>query len=543
MAKLEGVKTIDMIGGEITKVGYGGAVYERMDEKVREGDLFQLLDGHCIFGGEVGAFYTTEKYRDGDVVLPTEGTGNATYTQSRGWGAAFRKVSAPTIEQVVEKVDALTERVDAMEVKQTKPRTVKRKARVGERILITDAGYSVGEYKDGDVLTVIDDDYLGGVKIEEKEEAPHIDHHEYEVIIEEKESEPTHSFSVGDRVKALAHGEFSDVHLGEIGEITDILEDEGWPIEVTTDDDYDYFNAEDLELVEVKPKTIKRKAKVGERILVVDACMSFGKYKNGDVRTVIKVVGGGIYVEEHGTGLFHHEYEVIVEDDKPKFEIGDYVVALPEADGKYGFTNTNMKLGKVVEKGSWGEADITVEIIKHKCGHRHGDKYEVNSKYFRKATEDEITEATKPVLKVGDFVRVIDQPGHYQNETIVEIVDDNYSKDWPFETRNLDGSSGDIHSAEQLVKVTDEEKAEYEKATKYAKLGRKPGEFKKGDIVRCNQDTGADDKGAIVEIAMSGAHSYIGVDGDKYVGDTKWFDLIAPVESRLDLPKETIDLG
>ncbi|PJH94916.1 hypothetical protein [Bacillus sp. SN1] len=39
MAKLEGVKTLDMVNGEITKVAYGGAAYERVEGGAREGDI------------------------------------------------------------------------------------------------------------------------------------------------------------------------------------------------------------------------------------------------------------------------------------------------------------------------------------------------------------------------------------------------------------------------------------------------------------------------------------------------------------------------
>lgn len=49
MAALKGVKTLDMMGGKITKVSYEGAEYDRVEGDAEVGDLVHLA--------EVGAFY------------------------------------------------------------------------------------------------------------------------------------------------------------------------------------------------------------------------------------------------------------------------------------------------------------------------------------------------------------------------------------------------------------------------------------------------------------------------------------------------------
>ncbi|MDE1454793.1 hypothetical protein PVN32_21845 [Bacillus paralicheniformis] len=95
MAKLEGVKTLDMVNGEITKVSYDGAEYVKTESPVQEGDLFLLTEGHSVIGGDTGAFYLTVKDWDGDIVIPTKYVGLATSVQKKGDGIAFRKVSAP----------------------------------------------------------------------------------------------------------------------------------------------------------------------------------------------------------------------------------------------------------------------------------------------------------------------------------------------------------------------------------------------------------------------------------------------------------------
>lgn len=67
--------------------------------------------------------------------------------------------------------------------------------------------------------------------------------------------------------------------------------------------------------------TVKRTANVGERVLVTNAEITFGRYENGDEFTAEIVIDGskseldGIYVEELELKLFHNEYEVIINDN------------------------------------------------------------------------------------------------------------------------------------------------------------------------------------------------------------------------------------
>src|SRR5699024_10072471 len=65
-----------------------------------------------------------------------------------------------------------------------------------------------------------------------------------------------------------------------------------------------------------KPKTVKRKAKIGERILITNANRNIG-YGNDDIGTVVQVVdrtGGGIHVKEWNDYVSKSEYEVIIEE-------------------------------------------------------------------------------------------------------------------------------------------------------------------------------------------------------------------------------------
>lgn len=86
---------------------------------------------------------------------------------------------------------------------------------------------------------------------------------------------------------------------------------------------------------DVKPddvREVKRKAKIGEYIKVVDAHSIFGTYKNGDILKVTYVTSAGCECEGFDAlshGLWHEEY-VVLENYKPKeddskIHVGDMV--------------------------------------------------------------------------------------------------------------------------------------------------------------------------------------------------------------------------
>ncbi|MCM3365975.1 hypothetical protein HKK70_08975 [Bacillus safensis] len=87
-------------------------------------------------------------------------------------------------------------------------------------------------------------------------------------------------------------------------------------------------------MTETKYKTEKRKANVGERILITNAVYSAGRYKNGDVLKVTHCTENGVRA-----GFIHNiwrgEYEVIVEEHTPIPNLDemdcDELVALSES--------------------------------------------------------------------------------------------------------------------------------------------------------------------------------------------------------------------
>jgi len=60
MAKLNGVKTLDMVNGEITKVEYDGAVYAKVEGDATKGDIVLIVKEWCLTINN-GEFYSVEK--------------------------------------------------------------------------------------------------------------------------------------------------------------------------------------------------------------------------------------------------------------------------------------------------------------------------------------------------------------------------------------------------------------------------------------------------------------------------------------------------
>jgi len=156
----------------------------------------------------------------------------------------------------------------------------------------------------------------------------------------------------------------------------------------------------------------------------------------------------------------------------------------------------------------------------------------------RQLAEAKRAEAKANRLKVGDYAKVV--PGGVWHPLkvgdIVEIFQDEKDHQ-PYRARRLsDGETGWFEE-KQLIRATDEEIAEAkrkaEESAKWAAIGRKPGEFKVGDIVRLTQAPGGHlRKGDIAVLnCVDGNHITF---GGGYGGYTSWIELVAPVESRVD---------
>ena len=159
---------------------------------------------------------------------------------------------------------------------------------------------------------------------------------------------------------------------------------------ITNDNGYTYAkktNSEVLEFLsrwylfekvrkeETGVREVKRLAKVGEYVKIVNAVSSYGNYKNGDI---LQIVDDTYYCVIYGhnpcEALYDHEY-VVLEGYKPKkegepkephkFKVGDIVKCNNPV--RYCFTDDDMtrcKVTKVSEDGKY----ISVEILEHKRG-------------------------------------------------------------------------------------------------------------------------------------------------------------------------------
>ena len=196
-----------------------------------------------------------------------------------------------------------------------------------------------------------------------------------------------------------------------------------------------------------------------------------------------------------------------------------------------------MRLGKVREVQ---DDLIRIEILSHsECKGSVGEDFSVESKHFRKATDEEVAKFKNEYIpkegdivvitgntnvsinKVGDIGRVGERLGNKGVQVHVTgkpngLLGGNYTK------------------FDEMRPATEEEKKQYKQAEKFAKLGRKPGEIKKGDLVRITDRCSAHSvrEGDIVEAKYDG-------DVDRFVDSKHEYylcgELVAPVESRVDL--------
>ncbi|MEH7246511.1 hypothetical protein V7114_06900 [Neobacillus niacini] len=226
-----------------------------------------------------------------------------------------------------------------------------------------------------------------------------------------------------------------------------------------------------------------------------------------------------------------------VTERNPK--VGDFVkLSATDDDG----TDDLVTFGKyyeIVEIDEYDDPQITDD---------EGDQYDIGGDTFD-VYEKVAPSCPKPYpLKVGDYVKTLVESKHGNTGTD-EIVKIEYT-DFPSESghtiavRNSTGNDG-MFKPSELVRATDEEVAEAKRqveektvAEKWARIGRKSNEFKKGDIVRVkrNRPCGADLlEGEIGEITQHACNESFNVTNkDRCFVRSSDVELIAPVESRFD---------
>lgn len=433
MAKLNGVKTLDMANGEITKVAYKGAEYAKTSESVKEGDVFQLRQGHSVLGGEVDAFYRTYKDSDGDILIPTSAGGMATIIQRNGHGVAFRKISAESSPTLEERVTDLETEVAALK---------------GEK-------KSTNTFKIGDTIKVV-----------------------------------RNTASWGSKEKAGYHvGGQGVVNVGAIGEVTSVSGDFVTAKFALEDVNGDSQHKKELRFDEIELaeetiefeggtyRKVEREAREGDVVISNAKSSSFvtkGKpYKvtssDGDL-----ILNGGtsLAISLYNVGRTRETVDVYEPVEQAKYvpQEGDIVVITAN---RHGSRNVVGDIGKITKVKSYG---INVEVPSKP------DSPKVNGNTH---TNDEVRKATP----------------------------------------------AEVEKYEQAVK-------DAEVADKWAKIGRKPNEFKKGDVVRVVERLSSDFAVGTLGIVMRDelddccrpTTKAITTDG-KLLSFHPRVELVAPVES------------
>src|SRR5690606_26011529 len=211
--------------------------------------------------------------------------------------------------------------------------------------------------------------------------------------------------------------------------------------------------------------------------------------------------------------------------EQPKPTTGDIVVIT---------ANTNDSRNEVGDIGKVGstlmlEYGRNVDVP----GKTKGNGNFTKLSEMRLATPAEIEQYERAVakaeFKTGDYAKVI-STGYNTNAENGEIVKITKvdSSGVPYCISSILGKSLGWAPANHLEKVTEEER-------KFAEIGRKPNEYKEGDIVRGSGNLTAGEFVGIVEDVDRTPKS-VGIRlFDKDYKSIKVTELIAPVESRVDV--------
>ncbi|ASS64279.1 hypothetical protein CHN56_03848 [Bacillus velezensis] len=424
MAKLNGVETLDMVNGEITKVAYGGSEYVKAEGLPKMGDLVRAEEGG--YDITYGAFYkiTDDADHADDVrFLDDVDFGRVRFGDDY---ELFRKVSTSTSPSLEERVSSAEGEIESLKSDVA--------ALKGE-----------AEYKRIDKSEAQDGDYI------KFDEAPK---------------------------RCLTSGKYYEIDYVDSQGDPWITDDDGdeFDTQVLCDDEFEVYRKVSASSVEVEPKP--ERLKVGDYAKVVE-----------NLRVHCAEIGEIVLVK--------------IDDES---------------------------------------------VVPYKCeklnGERGGWFYE--SELVR-ATDEEVAEAkdaaARAKFKRGDKVRLLSGGGDYplsgfENDKIYEVLYNNFNHPKGKRIRIADSTERFGYATpDQLEILSEEEAAEIERKqaeeAKWAKIGRKVGEYKKGDIARVvdNKCAGRVANGDIIEVLKQASGGSV---VDTVHGYFLKVELITPVEARFD---------
>lgn len=325
MAKLKGVEVVDMVDGVPTKIKYNGKTYEKYGEDNRReqvaGDI--VLNKTNKMDADAGNYYVVKKRAGGRRNIVKDDSGD-THSEIQFDCHAYKMTDEVTTS-LSDRVDVLEERVSTLESSEDKPKlkTVKRAAKKGEKIVITDISLFrtmrdmtvgktydvVGEGLNGDRYVNIRDDkgdpasaYKGG----------------YEVVIGES-PEPRRTIQVGDKVRVVTGGRRPQYSWGRISEgdvgVVKRVDDKIISVDFPKQDNWSAAHGE-LEIVEEGDGEIN----VGDKVRLISGGggMCLLGFSNGDECVVLnKHYDGSYRIENDGAIGFAERKQLSLIESAP----------------------------------------------------------------------------------------------------------------------------------------------------------------------------------------------------------------------------------
>lgn len=295
MAKLDGVKTLDMVNGEITKVAYGGAEYERVGGEAQKDDLVLIKDGWSF--ATQGKFYMSVGIdEDGDAkIIDNDGD---IISNDRSTYVLFRKVSACTDPSLEERVSSAEGEIESLKSDvaalkgddEPKPERLKvgDYAKVVGQAIVTEKGEIVKVIQDTGAIIPFKVETMDGKYTEWRSEASLVRATDEEVA-EAKDEAARAKFKEGAKVRLLSGaGDFplKGFENGKIYEVSDNNFDHpsrGTLIRIAdsterfgcaTPDQLEILSEEEAAGIERQQAEEAKWAKIGRKV---------GEYKKGDV--------------------------------------------------------------------------------------------------------------------------------------------------------------------------------------------------------------------------------------------------------------------
>ncbi|KAA8750180.1 hypothetical protein [Paenibacillus sp. UASWS1643] len=295
----------------------------------------------------------------------------------------------------------------------------------------------------------------------------------------------------------------------------------------------------------VEYREVKRKAVVGERIRITNRVIGEDRYVDGDEFAVNSVDSDGdVRVNAAGSDralVLRREYVVLKPvSAKPaepeRLKVGDY--ARYVRDG-----NNRMVTGDIVEITEIDQSAVPYRV------RRLSDNYVAwaPANKIVRATDEEVAKAVaakdpRSQFAVGDYVKVAVEYCEHNVGDVLKISATAAQHD--FYVTNVATSRLGCIDAAKLVKLSAEEVAEIERKqaeeSRWAAIGRKVNEYKRGDIVLCVGKA----KAGLGEVQADANGGRVSVKYYSSFGTcSETFGIIAlvsPVEQRFDRPVDDV---